>query len=254
MEQFMNILKNQFNNRIHFSEKRPGIYQLLMPFYHEDGDMYDIFIERIGENGVFRISDYAMTVMRLSYEYEIDTPNKEKIYRKILTENGLKEDEGLIYIDAKEDSLYPALLQFIQGVGKVGNMRIFKREVIKGLFYEMLKEFVIEEMERYGPVEQIYPIPERDDLEVDYALNGRLRKPIDLFGIRDNAKARLVTISCLEFQKANLPYRGVAVHEDFEALGRKDRSRITSAIDKQFVTLDDFKKNGIGFIEREETI
>jgi hypothetical protein len=41
------------------------------------------------------------------------------------------------------------------------------------------------------------------------------------------------------------------VHEDFESLSRKDRKRITSAADKQFVDLDDFRNNGEEFMERE---
>jgi hypothetical protein len=41
------------------------------------------------------------------------------------------------------------------------------------------------------------------------------------------------------------------VHEDFEALGKKDRSRITSAADKQFISLDDFKENAEQVLERE---
>ena len=125
---YLNILKKQFNDRIKFIEKRPGIYQIFMPFYHEDGDMYDIFIEQKNKNGTLRISDYAMTVMRLSNEYEIDTPNKEKIFCKIISENGLMENDGLIYIDTIKESLYPALLQLVQGIGKISNMRLFKRE------------------------------------------------------------------------------------------------------------------------------
>jgi hypothetical protein len=34
------------------------------------------------------------------------------------------------------------------------------------------------------------------------------------------------------------------MHEDFEALSKKDRKRITSAVDKQFVDLDDIKPMG----------
>jgi hypothetical protein len=40
------------------------------------------------------------------------------------------------------------------------------------------------------------------------------------------------------------------VHEDFESLARKDRKRITSAADKQFVDLEDFRTHGEEFVER----
>ena len=42
------------------------------------------------------------------------------------------------------------------------------------------------------------------------------------------------------------------VHQDFESgIAKKDRIRITSAADKQFTSLDDFRENGPQFFERE---
>ena len=42
------------------------------------------------------------------------------------------------------------------------------------------------------------------------------------------------------------------VHQDFESgIAKKDRNRITSAADKQFTSLDDFRENGPQFFERE---
>jgi len=44
---------------------------------------------------------------------------------------------------------------------------------------------------------------------------------------------------------------GFAVHEDFDNLSKKDRNRITSATDKQFISLDDFRSNAKQVFERE---
>lgn len=251
MKYYLELLKEQFNNRIKFKEKRPGIFQLYAPFYHEDGDMYDIFLqESPTEPGKIRICDYGMTLMRLSYSYDIDTPNKERIFYKILSENGLEYSNGNIYVDVEAKHLYPMILQFAQTIGKISNMSQFKREVIQSLFYEMLEEFVMNNLKKYNPQSNVLPLPERDDLEVDFSLNIG-KRPIYLFGVKDVPKARLVTICCLEFQKAKLPFRSVVIHEDFEALPKKDRSRLTSACDKQFVDLEDFKKNAEQFLERE---
>ncbi len=244
-------LRSQFNDHVAFSEKRPGIQQLVAPLYHEDGDMVDIFLElpRNGGNQV-RICDFGMTLMRLSYSFDVDTPNKERILQRILSENQLREENGNLSIEADIDALYPAVLQFAQGVAKVGNMRLFKREVIASLFYEMLQEFIEERLGEYHPQSITLPIPERDDLEVDYQLekNNRI---LYLFGVKDPTKARLVTISCLEFQRKRLPFKSMVVHEDFEGLPRKDRTRLTSACDKQFPTLEDFRTNASQFLERE---
>ena len=61
-----------------------------------------------------------------------------------------------------------------------------------------------------------------------------------------------MTISCLEFQRRRLPFKSVMVHQDFEGgLTKQDRTRITSAADKQFPSLDDFREHGALFLERE---
>jgi hypothetical protein len=247
---YLDLLKAQFNNRVDFREKRPGVLQLILPLYHEDGDMIDIFIESGNGNNIVRVSDYGMTLMRLSYSFGLDTPNKERIFSKILSENQVNEENGNLYIDTKPESLYPAILQFAQTVAKVSNMRIYKREVVQSLFYEILEEIIEERLKQYNPRPHIFPLPERDDLEVDYQFD-ITPYPIYLFGVKDSAKARLATICCLEFQRAKLKFKGFVVHEDFDGLSKKDRNRITSATDKQFISLDDFRDNAQQVLERE---
>lgn len=249
-DKYLSLLKKQFNNRISFKEKRPGIAQLIAPFYYEDGDMLDVYYEHMSDNGSIRISDYGMTLMHLSYNYDVDSQNKERIFKKILSENGLKEHDGSIYIDVSPSQLYQATLQFTQAISKISSMRYFGREAVLSMFYEMLEEFVCSELAKYNPIEKVQPLAERDDLEVDFALETG-KKPIYLFGVKSVAKARLTTICCLEFQNAKLPFRSIVIHEDYDTLPRKDRARLTSAADKQFIDLDDFKKNGEMFIERE---
>ncbi len=79
-----------------------------------------------------------------------------------------------------------------------------------------------------------------------------LHTPVYLFGIRerDTAKLRLTAVSCLEFQKAKLPFRSVVVHQDFDSLSKTDRQITTNAVDKQFTSLDEFTASGREAIER----
>jgi len=249
--EYLNLLKKQFNNRISFYEKRPGLLQLIAPFFHEDGDMVEIFY-RINNNNdeKIQITDCGMTLMRLSYTYELDTPNKRKIFNRIINEHGLNEDEGIIYVNVIPEHLYQMTLHFSQAVAKISSMRQFQREVIRSLFYEMLDEYVKENLAKYNPDEKVTPLARRDDLEVDYSLETG-KRPIYLFGVKDANKARLTTICCLEFIRANLKFKSFVVHEDFNSLPKKDQNRLTSAADKQFVHFEDFKENGKQFIERE---
>ncbi len=248
----MELLKEQFNGHVAFRERRPGVVQVLAPLFHEDGDMVDIFIDepRNGSNRV-RISDHGMTLMRLTYSYDLDTENKQRIFNRILAENQISEQDGRLFLDAEPERLYPAILQFAQTVAKVSSMRFFKREVIQSLFYEQLAEFIEERLGEYGPRSRVLPVPDHDEYEVDYQFDAGPRA-LYLFGVKDDDKARLATISCLEFQRRKLPFKSVMVHQDFEAgLSRRDRVRITSAADKQFTSLDDFRENGVQFLERE---
>ena len=249
------LLQCQFGDFVRLEEKRPNIQQVFAPLYHEDGDMMDIFLDLpkdadLSEGRRIRISDHGMTLMRLSYTFDLDTPNKEKIFHRILSENGVSEENGELYLETDTESLYPALMQFSQAIGKVSNMRLFRRETLASLFEEMLDEFIRESLSRYNPTPSVFPIPDRDDLEVDWQLkpNGT---PLYLFGVKDNAHARLTAISCLEFQLHKLLFRSMVVHEDFEKIGRKDRIRLTSASDKQFTSFDDFKQNAEQYLERE---
>jgi hypothetical protein len=190
-----------------------------------------------------------MTLMRLSYTYDIDTPNKERILNRILSENQVSALDGNLCMETPPESLYSTIMQFAQVVGKVSNMQLYKREIVQSLFYEQLADFIDGNIQQYSPLPNLLPIPERDDLEVDWLFKAT-RNPVYLFGVKDSAKSRLVTIACLEFQKAKLPFTSMVIHEDFDNLAKKDRKRITSAVDKQFPTLDDFIVNGLNYLTR----
>lgn len=246
------ILKSEFNRHVSFRERRPGIIQVLAPLYHEDGDMVDVYLNMPKHDGdAIRISDHGMTLMRLSYSYEIDSPTKRRILDRILSENGVSEDRGRFYLETTPEHLYPALLQFAQTVAKVSNMQMFKREVVQNLFYETLNDFVASKLSPYKPQQHFMPIPERDDLDVDWLFPLPSRN-IYLYGVRDTSKARLVGLECLEYQKLQIPFRSVIIHEDLEnGLSKKDQRRITNIADKQFATLPDFLSDAENYFARE---
>ncbi len=248
IEQITAKLKVQFNGRIGVEEKRPGIWQLFIPFYHEDGDMLEIYLQK--EGALWRISDFAMSLMRLSYQYDIDSENKEKIFQRIISENGLQEEEGNIFIMAGEEQLLPSLLQFTQGIQKITSMRYFRREVIESLFFDQLEEFIMSDLQDYKPKKEVLPIAERDDLEADFAFEPD-GYPVYLFGVKDKAKARLAAICCLEYRLKISKFRSYVVHDDITKMSKKDYARLTSACDKQFTSLEDFRLHAVNSLERE---
>jgi hypothetical protein len=248
MTTILENINKSFNGRLQIKEKRRGITQLLLPVYHEDGDMVDLFI-RQEENSNMILSDYGMTIMRLSYEYEIDTENKERIFQKILSEHGLTENNGSIEMSAIPETIFQDIMHFTHALAKIGSMSYFKREVIESLFYEQLEEYVTKELSSYNPKKDVTPIEGHEEYQVDYEIrpNGT---PNYIFAVKDVSKARLATISCLEFMRRKLNYRSIIVHEAFENLPKKDQLRLTNACDKQFTSLEEFEEHGKEFLER----
>lgn len=250
-------LREQFNAQFELVERRPGIQQVCAPLYHEDGDMVDLYLDLprdadLSPNRLVRISDHGMSLMRLSYTFDIDTENKQRIFERILAENGIREQDGELFLEVPAASLYPGILQFAQAIAKVCNMRYFKREVLADLFDEMLSAFIEKELREFNPEPNVNPLPKREDLEVDWRIqpNG---VPVYVFGVKDGSQARLATIACLEFQRSDLKFKSLAVHRGFEDLTKKDRSRITNACDKQFTSLDEFKAHGKAYLQREKS-
>ena len=249
-DNYLDILSNQFNNYLRLKEKRPGIVQVFAPLYHADGDMMEIFFEELDHFRI-RISDFGLTLMRLSYTYDVDGPTKTKVLERILSENGVSINaKGVLSIECNKDSIYPALMQFAQTISKVTNMRLFKREVIHSMFFEMLDDFVMTKLEKFHPQKTYYPLPGHDEYEVDYCINSRSR-PIFLFGVNNNFNARLTTISCQKFIADKINFSSLVILEDLELLGKKDQNRLMSAADKQFPSLEDFMSHAEEYIERE---
>lgn len=250
MKAILEKINQELKQEVRFEERRPGVFQLFIPIFHEDGDMVDLFI--FTKNDRIILSDFGLTIQRLAYTYDIDSENKESILLKIISENQLDIENGKISFPLNEESVFSSIMHFTQSLTKIGSMSYFKREVIESLFYEQLDEFIFTELKEYIPSKGVFPIPNRTDLEADYQFspNGH---PIYLFGVKDVSKARLATISCLEYQRANLNFRGWVVNENFEKLSKNDRSRLTNTCDKQFTTLDDFITSAKVFLDREKS-
>ena len=250
MSEYLHALSKGFNNHVGVRLKRPGLHKILAPLYHEDGDMIDIFVEELG-NGCLRVSDQGLSLMRLSYTFDIDSVSKLKIFNRILLDNDVKADNGTLFLDVTYDALYPAVLQLAQVIAKVSNMSLYKREVIANLFYEMLDEAISSVLSGMHVVRNYAPLLNRSELSADFALI-RPYNSVYLFGIkeRETPKLRLAAVSCLEFQKNDLRFKSVVIHQDFTTISNDDRQIITNAVDKQFTSLDEFQSTGRKSIER----
>ncbi len=246
---YVDLLSEGFNKHVSVREKRPGVTKLIAPLFHEDGDMVDIFLE--DRDNRIRVSDKGLSLMRLSYNFDIDTESKDRVFRRILNEGGVNEDNGDLFMEVLPEQIYPAVLHFGQIVAKITNMGLYRREVITNLFYEMLRDKIFANLASFSPKENVAPIEVREELVVDYVLDTP-KTPIYLFGVREreSSKLRLTAVSCLEFQKLKIPFRSVVIHQDFSSLTKTDQRIITNAADKQFTSLSEFTAAGRDAIDR----
>lgn len=237
------------NGNIRLSEKRPDILQVHLPFFHEDGDMYDIFVEPTENPKKIRVSDYGMTLLRLSYTFEVDTPTREKILNRIVYSNRFEILNGIVFTVVEIEKVYQAIMLLSQIIGKISNMKLYQRETIQNLFFEQLDQFIGDNLSMYYPDKTYYPISESTEYEVSYCFNHR-EIPLYLFAVNNPSNAKLATISCLKFRAEGIKFASIIVLENLDSVSKKDLSRLLSVSDKNFPTLIDFTENASAFFER----
>lgn len=245
--ELIEIIHKQFGNLISLEEIETNVWRLYAPFFHEDGDMFSIYIQ-VDCNGHLVLRDFGNTLMRVSYTFNIDTPKKQDILSNIVKSNYGILDDGELILETDFDKLPQSILQYSQLISKVSNIDILRRETVKSLFYEYLDEYMATNLKKYNLIKNFAPTKDKQ-LVVDYKIPGT--RPLFVFGVNENTKASKVVISCLNFQKQKLPFRSLIIHEDFGTLSSFYRNQITNAVDKQFTSLEDFKAEGLDYIERE---
>lgn len=246
IETILASLRAAASENIHLDQRQPGIYQVIIPVLHEDNDMIDIYVEEspAGKDMV-RICDFGLTLMRLSYTYEINSDTRKTIFYSILINNEVKHDGDNLYIDSPVGLLYENILRFAGCVQKISNMRYWGQSAIRSAFFEDLKNCMQEEQfEKFSPHHKAEPLENnaklKEFLTVDWSLTHKEQR-FYLFGINSNDRAKNVDISVLEFRAASLPFLSLVVYEDQNKIGRKEAACLDKNIDIHYPTLEDLR-------------
>lgn len=242
-------IRASLNGGFDVYERRPGDLQVIAPISHEDGDMVDIYLQSSPNDPErVRICDFGMALMRLSYNFEINTPVRQNILDSILINSSVQNDAGNLYLDAPLASLYEGILQFAGCVQRVSSMSYWNRETVRSAFYEDLGSYIETDLSRFAPMPNLAPLPGYP-LSVDWQLTHNDRQ-FFVFGVRGNDKAKNVTIALLEFQKAGVPFISLVVHEDIDELSRRDAWLLTANADTQYPGFSEFRERASGDILR----
>ena len=243
------LLRRRGTDAFDLYERRPGDFQLIAPIIHEDGDMVEVYLRDSPQGkGYMRVCDFGMTLMRLSYSFDVSTPTRQRIFESIIVNNGVGNDDGNLYLDTPLDKLYESVLQFAGCAQKVCNMRYWSRETVHSAFYDDLGSYVDQELVEFNPVRNLFPMGDYP-ISVDWSLTHN-RRDFYLFGVLGNEKAKNVAIALLGFQKVRLPFISLVVHESMEELGSRERLYLTKNADTQYPLLADFQERATQDIYR----
>ncbi len=94
--------------------------------------------------------------------------------------------DGELFTLTSSGALYEIIMRFSRAITAISSMSLYRRDVVRSLFYEMLGDFETTDLSEFAPEASHHPIPERDDLEVDYRMAAG--RPLFLFGVKDGSK------------------------------------------------------------------
>ena len=241
-----------FKQVVSLSVRRPNLFQLHIPYYYPDGDMIEIFLTPQTNEKVL-IQDMGITLMRMSYEFSMDSKNKQKIFREIISQFQAEEKDGNIMITSPVDQIFPFLMQFIQLVTKISDISYLKREVVKSLFYEYFDTFM---HDTFDPVRKVikdyYPeFDQEKQYPTPYALvNGNPRRPICFYPVASDSKCNEAIITIQQYELKDFRPETIAVFENQEEISRRPLAHLSNVVGKQFSTLQGNQERIAEFTKR----
>jgi len=226
------MLSQRLRSKVRIHERKDGVLMLDTPFTFPDGDHYPIYLTETG-NGSIRLSDRGHTLMHVSYDHDVDsffTGTRAVLREQIVRDYGIKEKDGVFAVDTDPAQLADALFRFGQAMTKIYDLTFLSRHRTASTFYEDLKEMLFTILDRDKVEVDYVPqgIPNASVYLVDYRFDGRDDRPVFLYGVASQSKARLTTISLSHFLLHDLAFDSLIVFADQQTLPRADLARLTN--------------------------
>ena len=127
-------------------ERRPdGQLMLGAEFEFPDGDRYPIYLSEAP--GGVRLSDKGDTLMRISYDHDIDAflaGSRGLLVERILGEERVGQDRGVFYLDAPTDRLSDALFRYGRALTRIYDLTLHSRSRAASTFYDDLADLLLQ--------------------------------------------------------------------------------------------------------------
>lgn len=226
--------------RVTLKQRPSGDLVIGTPFVFPDGDRFSIYLQRLPSGG-FRLSDKGSTFMHLSYENDItklNEGNRNKVFQQILSEMGISDDDGDLHLEIPAANLATGIFQFGQALTRIHDLTFLNRIQVENTFYEDLNDYLSDIVGADSLTRDfIAPgIPNGDEYAADFCIAGG-KKPILVWGVPTQTKARLATIVMQHLQSHGFSFRSLVVYADMATIPRADVSRLTTAANDQIPSL-----------------
>ena len=201
-------------------------------FKFPDGDHYPIHISEVA--GGVRLSDRGHTVMRISYDHDVDAflqGSRGTLLERIMAETGLARAGGAFVLDTPVQELSKAVFQYGQAMTRVYDLTMLSRSRVASTFYEDLADMIDATVDESSVERDYQPldVPNAQAYQVDYRIEGKNGVPVFLYGVPNRDKARLTTIMLYHFHRHELAFECILVFENQQNIPRWDLARLSDA-------------------------
>lgn len=239
----MESIERQFHEKvstqIRLSSEGLERYRILTPFLFEDGDHLVIVLKQ--EAGEWVLTDEAHTYMHLTYdidEKDLQRGTRQKIIANALSTFRVEDREGELILKVPNERFGDSLYSFIQALLKISDVTYLTRERARSTFMEDFRALMSKATSE-DSLSFDWHDPARDPramYTVDCRVNS-MPRPLFVYALPNDGRARDATISLLQFEKWGIPHRSLAIFEDQESINRKVLARLSDVCEKQFSTL-----------------
>jgi hypothetical protein len=229
-----------------FIEAPDGALLVSSPFLYRDGDGLPVYLET-DKNGKPMLTDKGHSLMRLSYDMDVDKVvenrgNRNDLFKSALFTGQVKNHAGRLVRSIDENTdVAQAVFRFIQTMIRVNDLEYLNKERVRSTFKDDVHDFVMRAVGSEA-VNENWSDPENDPDDIypaDYKID-RPDRPVALFALTSDSAARDATISALHYEKWGLNLDKAGIMETSGKLTEKVESKFRDAADDFFVYEEKF--------------
>jgi hypothetical protein len=240
-EALVTELKNSLCAEVTIKSRGRDDYSVFVPFCFADGDALKIVL-KCAVDGSYLLTDEGHTLMYLSYQdIDIDdSPARRDLLEKILSSHFMEERDGRLvmpYIASKD--LAPAVFTFTQGLLKIGDMTLWKKERLKSMFMENFKQVftsVAKDRSHLFDYNDKQIDPEKMYL-IDCRMTGKNGVILHVYAAYSDAKAKDAMLSMYYYSRHGDKAFSCAVFDSETDMGIKTRNKVADIADKTISSL-----------------